>query len=121
MNNALAASDLEITASAEQKMNELFTQVDDDIEGIRVFAQPGGCSGMNFGMTFANEINDNDLCRDHDGFKVIIDGESIEHLRGAEVDFIDRGDGNPAFVFNNIPQQDGGGCGSCGSKGGGCG
>ena len=121
MNNALAASDLEITASAEQKMNELFTQVDDNIEAIRVFAQPGGCSGMNFGMTFSDKINDDDLCRDHDGFKVIIDGESIEHLRGAEVDFVDRGDGNPAFVFNNIPQQAGSGCGTCGSKGGGCG
>lgn len=121
MNNALAAADLVITTDAEQKMNELFTQVDDDIQGIRVFAQPGGCSGMNFGMTFADAINADDLIREHAGFKVIVDNASIEHLRGAEVDFVDRGDGNPAFVFNNVPQQGGGGCGSCGSQGGGCG
>lgn len=121
MNNALAESDLKITLDAEQKLGELFTQVEDNIEGIRVFAQPGGCSGMNFGMTFAEAINDGDLVREHDGFKLIIDGSTIEHLRGAEVDFVDHGDGNAAFVFNNVPQQTGGGCGTCGSQGGGCG
>ena len=121
MNNPLATTDLVITTDAEQKISELFTQVDDDIQGIRIFAQPGGCSGMNFGMTFADAINDDDLIREHAGFKVIVDNASIEHLRGAEVDFVDRGDGNPAFVFNNVPQQGGGGCGSCGSQGGGCG
>ncbi len=120
MNNVLTAADLEITANAAQKMNELFTQLEDDIAAIRVYAQPGGCSGVSFGMTFADKINDDDLCRDHEGFKLIIDSASIEHLRGAEVDFLDHGDGNLAFVFNNIPRQDGGGCGTCGSQGGGC-
>ena len=122
MNNELAAADLVITANAAQKINELFTRMEDDIEGIRVYAQPGGCSGVSFGMTFADRINDDDLCRDHGGFKLIIDSATIEHLRGAEVDFVDHGDGNLAFVFNNIPQQAGaGGCGTCGSKSGGCG
>ncbi len=50
MNNVLVAADLEITASAAQKMNELFSQVEDDIAAIRVYAQPGGCSGVSFGM-----------------------------------------------------------------------
>ena len=123
MDNVLAAADLEITASAVQKMSELFTQVEDDIAAIRVYAQPGGCSGVSFGMTFADKINDDDLCRDHEGFKLIIDTASIEHLRGAEVDFLDHGDGDLAFVFNNVPQQDdasSGGCGTCGSKSSGC-
>jgi iron-sulfur cluster insertion protein len=37
-----------------------------------------------------------------------------------EIDFLDRGDGNASFVFNNLPSM-GGGCGTCGSQGGGCG
>ncbi|NCC29728.1 MAG: iron-sulfur cluster assembly accessory protein, partial [Gammaproteobacteria bacterium] len=41
-----------------------------------------------------------------------------------EIDFVDQGDGNATFVFNNLPQVGGGGgCGSCGSSsasGGGC-
>lgn len=124
--NALQQQDLSISATAIQKLTELLGNVEDDVQGIRVYASPGGCSGMSFGMTFADQIDDNDLVGDHGSVKVIVDADTIGHLRGAEIDFVDRGDGNAAFVFNNIPQpasQRGGGCGSggCGSSGGGCG
>jgi iron-sulfur cluster insertion protein len=121
--NELSVSDLQLTASAQQKMVELVGQVEDDIAGIRIYAQPGGCSGMSFGMTFSERLEDNDLVRDNDGVKLIVASDTIEHLRGAEIDFVDRGDGQPTFVFNNIPAPaGGGGCGTCGSaKSGGCG
>jgi len=119
---ALSASDLELTVSAQGKMAELFSQVEDNIEGVRVFATPGGCSGINFGMTFTDQLNANDGTLDFEGFKVIVDDATLEYLRGAEIDFVDQGDGNASFVFNNLPQMEaGGGCGTCGSQGGGCG
>ncbi len=119
---ALSTSDLELTASAQAKMSELFSQVEDNIEGVRVFATPGGCSGINFGMTFTDQLNDNDGTLEYDAFKVIVDDATLEHLKGAEIDFVDNGDGNASFVFNNLPQPaSGGGCGTCGSSGGGCG
>jgi len=120
--NALTRQDLDISAGALEKLAELLGNVEDDIHGIRVYATPGGCSGMSFGMTFAEGINDNDLVGEHGSVRVIVDDTTIGHLRGAEIDFIDRGDGNAAFVFNNIPQPSGGGgcsSGGCGS-GGGC-
>ena len=119
--NALQQQDLTISPTAIEKLAELLGNVEDDIQGIRVYASPGGCSGMSFGMTFADQIDDNDLVGDHGSVKVIVDADTIDHLRGAEIDFIDRGDGNAAFVFNNIPQPGGGGCGSGGCSGGGCG
>jgi len=119
---ALSASDLELTESAQGKMAELFSQVEENIEGVRVFATPGGCSGINFGMTFTDQLNANDGTLDFESFKVIVDDATLEYLRGAEIDFVDSGDGNASFVFNNLPQMDtGGGCGTCGSQGGGCG
>ncbi|MBT8439426.1 MAG: iron-sulfur cluster assembly accessory protein [Gammaproteobacteria bacterium] len=119
---ALSASDLELTTSAQGKMAELFSQVEENIEGVRVFATPGGCSGINFGMTFTDQLNANDGTLDFESFKVIVDDATLEYLRGAEIDFVDGGDGNASFVFNNLPQTDaGGGCGTCGSQGGGCG
>lgn len=119
---ALSASDLELTSAAQGKMAELFSQVEDNIEGVRVFATPGGCSGINFGMTFTDQLNANDGTLDFEGFKVIVDDATLEYLRGAEIDFVDQGDGNASFVFNNLPQTaTGGGCGTCGSQGGGCG
>jgi iron-sulfur cluster insertion protein len=117
---ALNESDLTLTDTAQSKMNELFQQVDDNIEGVRVFVTPGGCSGVSFGMTFSDAINDNDGVLQCEGFKVIVDDGTLEYLRGVEIDFIDRADGGASFVFNNL-QPVGGGCGTCGSSGGGCG
>ena len=120
--NLLSEQDLQLTTAAAQKLAELIGQADEGIEGIRVFAQPGGCSGVRFGMTFSDKVDGGDLVRESEGVKVIVDSTTIDHLRGAEIDFIDRGDGQESFVFNNIPTPaSGGGCGSCGSKGNGCG
>jgi iron-sulfur cluster insertion protein len=115
---ALTENDLTLTTPAQAKMGELFEQVDETVQGVRVFATPGGCSGVSFGMTFADAINGNDGVRDFNGFKVIVDDGTLEYLRGVEIDFLDRGDGNATFVFNNLPRVGGGG--GCGSSGGGC-
>jgi iron-sulfur cluster insertion protein len=119
MNNALTENDLSLTSPAQAKMQELFGQVDDGVVGVRVFATPGGCSGISFGMTFSDAINADDGVLECAGFKVIVDDGTLQYLRGVEIDFVDRGDGSPSFVFNNL-QPVGGGCGTCGS-GGGCG
>ena len=113
---ALTNQDLSLTSPARDKMGELFAQVDDAIEGVRVFATPGGCSGISFGMTFTDSVNANDGVLDIGSFKVIVDDGTLQYLRGVEIDFVDRGDGNASFVFNNLPSM-GGGCGSCGSAG----
>ncbi|MBK1693359.1 iron-sulfur cluster assembly accessory protein [Chromatium weissei] len=112
---------LTLTSPAQAKMTDLFRDIDDSVQGVRVYAAAGGCSGISFGMTFTDMINDDDGVLSFDGFKVIVDDSTLEYLRGVEIDFIDQDDGNATFVFNNLPQM-GGGCGSCGSSssGGGC-
>jgi iron-sulfur cluster insertion protein len=120
--NALSDNDLTLTSAARSKMAELFSQVDESVQGVRVYAVPGGCSGISFGMTFTDQLNGNDSSRLFDTFKVIVDDGTLEYIRGVEIDFVDRGNGNASFVFNNLPSVGGGGgCGSCGSGGGGCG
>jgi iron-sulfur cluster insertion protein len=116
---ALTDRDLSLTAPAQSKMGELFSQVDDSIQGVRVFATPGGCSGISFGMTFTDNINDDDGVLECGDFRVIVDDGTMQYLRGVEIDFVDQGNGNATFVFNNLPPM-GGGCGTCGSSGGGC-
>lgn len=120
----LTTSDLSLSAPAQGKMAELIGQVEEEIKGIRVYATAGGCSGISFGMTFTDQVNSNDCILACDGFDIIVDEITLEHLRGVEIDFIDREDGGASFVFNNLPQMSGGGgCGSCGSsrsQGGGC-
>ncbi len=119
--SVLAESDLSLTMPAQGKIVELVQQVEEEIKGVRVYATPGGCSGMSFGMTFTDQLNGNDSVLECDGFNVIIDDFTLEQLRGVEIDFVDREDGAASFVFNNLPQPAGGGCGTCGSsQGGGC-
>ncbi|MBK1722386.1 HesB/IscA family protein [Thiocystis violacea] len=122
MSAALSESELSLTQPAQAKMTDLFQQVDDSVQAVRVFATAGGCSGVSFGMTFTDAIGDDDGVLAYEGFKVVVDDGTLEYLRGVEIDFVDQGDGNATFVFNNLPQI-GGGCGSCGSSsssGGGC-
>lgn len=118
---ALTDHELTLTDAARHKMSELFEDIDDGVAGVRVYAAAGGCSGLSFGMTFTDAINDNDGVRDFDSYKLVVDDGTLEHIRGVEIDFVDRGDGNASFVFNNLPAT-GGGCGTCGSSssGGGC-
>ncbi len=120
--NQLSASDLELTASAHQKMAELIGNVDGDIAGIRIFSQASGCSGLSFGMTFSENVEDNDLVCSNDDVTLIVAADTIDHLRGAEIDFVEKDNGQATFVFNNVPDPvNPGGCGTCGSsQGGGC-
>lgn len=117
LTTALTDTDLSLTVPAVEKMTELFNQVEDNIEGIRVFATPGGCSGVSFGMTFTDQLNNEDSIRDFDQFKVIVDSATLGHIRGVEIDFVGEGN-NARFIFNNLQPAAGGGCGTCGSQGG---
>lgn len=119
--NQLSDQDLTLTATAQQKMQELAEQVEDDIEGVRVYATPGGCSGVNFGMTFTDQLSGEDNVREYEGFKLIVDNGTLGYLKGVEIDFVGADGEDARFVFNNL-QPMGGGCGTCGSNtGGGCG
>lgn len=115
---ALSDTDLTLTHPAQGKMAELLGQVEDSVHGVRVFATPGGCSGVSFGMTFTDQLNDDDSVREYEGVKVIVDAGTLEYIRGVEIDFVDAGNGDARFVFNNLQPVSGGGCGTCGSQGG---
>ena len=117
---ALTEAELSLTGPAQGKMAELVGQVEEEIKGVRIYAAPGGCSGVSFGMTFTDQIDGDDRVLEYDSFNVIVDNDTMQYLQGVEIDFIDRGDGAATFVFNNL-QPMGGGCGTCGSsQGGGC-
>lgn len=124
MTETIATSlDLTVSSPAQVKMAELVQQVEEEIQGIRVYAAPGGCSGISFGMTFTDQINDNDGVLECEGFKVIVDEGTMQYLRGVEIDYVDQEMGQASFVFNNLqPIEGASGCGTCGSssQGGGC-
>jgi len=72
-------------------------------------------------MTFTDQVSDSDYTLNSDGFDVVVDGDTMQHLKGVEIDFVDQGGGNASFVFNNLQPAGASGCGTCASaQGGGC-
>jgi iron-sulfur cluster assembly protein/iron-sulfur cluster insertion protein len=55
---------------------------------LRIFVEPGGCSGFEYGMSF-DVCKDEDAELSHNGVTFLIDATSLEYLDGSEVDFDD--------------------------------
>ena len=121
-NAQLHDADLTLTATAREKMLELFNQVEEDeLKAIRVFVSGGGCGGMGYGMTFTDMQSEYDAVRKEEGFDIYVDAVALNFLRGVEIDYVERPTG-ASFVFNNAFAITGGSgtCGTCGAAGGGC-
>ncbi len=113
----LAESDLSVTESARSKIANLINDTHGDASAVRIFVSGGGCSGMNYGMTFAeNDVVSDSTMSGENGFRLVVDPVALSFLRGAEIDYADDGV-NATFVFNNVFQAVGGSgaCGGCGS------
>jgi iron-sulfur cluster insertion protein len=111
---------LTLTTAAQHKMADLQSEVGDEAEGIRIFATPGGCSGMSFGMTFTDQVSEDDTVCRYDDFALVIDAGTLEHIRGVEIDFATQA-GDAQFLFNNLQPIANAGCNGCPSQqGGGC-
>jgi iron-sulfur cluster assembly accessory protein len=60
-----------------------------DTHALRVFVSGGGCSGMQYGMTFDNNPRAADLVFEQQGLRVVIDPRSLPYLEGASIDYVD--------------------------------
>jgi len=107
---------INITDAAKEKFVSLLAEADDSILGVRVYVSGGGCSGMQYGMTFADQRSDYDYQLNDDKLSLLIDPVALNYMEGAEIDYADDGV-NATFVFNNVFQSVGGSgsCGGCGS------
>ena len=117
----LTENELEVTASAQEKLHEIISQTDEDVSAIRIYISGGGCGGLSYGMTFTDEQSDFDTLLQFDGFKILVDVVALNYLKGAQIDYIQEV-GRERFVFNNVFAETGGSgvCGGCGAAGGGC-
>lgn len=115
-NQAISSDDLTVTDNAKAKIASLVADTNGEVSAVRIYVSGGGCSGMNYGMTFADKEETIDcVMADESGFKLIVDPVALGFLEGAEVDYVDDGL-NASFVFNNVFQAVGGSgaCGGCG-------
>ena len=78
---------------------------------LRVIVTGGGCSGFQYGFSFDDERNEDDIAIERDGAIVLIDEVSFEYLAGAEIDFKEELVGS-YFSINNPNATSICGCGT---------
>ncbi len=76
---------------------------------LRVYVESGGCSGMQYGMTF-DERRPDDAAVEQHGVSVLVDPFSANYLRGALVDYSDELTGG-GFKISNPNARGNCGCG----------
>jgi iron-sulfur cluster insertion protein len=78
---------------------------------LRVFVQGGGCSGLQYGFEFDEQLQDGDTCIENQGVKLLVDPMSVQYLMGAEIDYREGLEG-AQFVIRNPNAATTCGCGS---------
>ena len=79
---------INLTPSAADEVRSLLEKPENSGKHLRVYVEQGGCSGMQYSMTF-DERRPDDLSTDFEGVTVLVDPFSANYLRGSVVDFSD--------------------------------
>jgi iron-sulfur cluster assembly accessory protein len=121
---------LNVTPQAVEIIHSLLQQRNIPNHALRVFVSGGGCSGLQYGMSFEAQPQEFDQVVETGGVRLIIDPTSLMYLKGAVIDYVDSlmGGGfrieNPNAVSScgcghSFKTQDSGGasdgCDTCGS------
>ncbi|ACV25830.1 iron-sulfur cluster insertion protein ErpA [Kangiella koreensis] len=100
-----------VTEAASRKVKQLIDEEQNDQLKLRVFVTGGGCSGFQYGFTFDEKQNDNDMAIEQDGVKILVDALSFQYLMGSEVDYTEGLQGS-RFLISNPQAKTTCGCGS---------
>jgi len=97
--------------NAVKKVKDLILEEGTPELKLRVFVSGGGCSGMQYGFTFEESVNEDDTKVEKDNVTLLIDPMSLQYLTGAEIDYQDNVQGSQ-FVIKNPNATTTCGCGS---------
>jgi iron-sulfur cluster assembly accessory protein len=86
--NTQASDGFDITERAARRILAI---LNDEPQGsmLRVSVSGGGCSGFQYGFTFDQQRNTDDLSVEKNGATVLIDSVSLPFVAGSTLDFVD--------------------------------
>lgn len=91
---------LKLTTGALARVTELISDEGDPKLKFRVFIEPGGCSGFEYGFGFEEAIETDYVMPQDDVVSVIVDKEHFELLKNATVDYVQDLQGSRFMVIN---------------------
>ena len=98
-----------LTSQAAVRIREMSEELGDASKKLRIFVEPGGCSGFEYGMSF-DAPKDGDTLQESHGVSFAVDQDSLTYLAGSEVHF-DDGLSGKGFEIRNPNAQNTCGCG----------
>ena len=102
---------LTVSDSAVRRIAQLIEQDGGAGTMLRVTVSGGGCSGFQYGFSFDDARNKDDLLFEKNGVKVVVDEISLELLEGSEIDFVEDLAGS-SFSIKNPNATSSCGCGT---------
>jgi iron-sulfur cluster insertion protein len=102
---------MRLTDNAVNKIKDLITEENNPNINLRVYVQGGGCSGMQYGFTFDEEINEDDTQVEKNDCTILVDSISLQYLKDAEIDYTESLQGSQ-FKIHNPDAKASCGCGS---------
>ena len=89
-----------ITPEAVSQLKDFLVEQGTPEAALRVFVAPGGCSGLQYGMTVEESAEDGDEVIESDGVRLLVDNFSAMYLEGAQVDYVNSLMGGGFTVHN---------------------
>ena len=78
-----------ITPEAVEQLKDFLAEQGTPEGALRVFVAPGGCSGLQYGMTVEETAEEGDEVIETNGVRLLVDNFSAMYLEGAQVDYVD--------------------------------
>ncbi len=101
-----------LTERASEQVRALLTRDEATAGyGLRVGAEPGGCSGYRYSLALAPAAAKGDVIVRQDGFDVLVDTASASMVDGVRIDYVESLTSS-GFVFANPDNSDPCSCGS---------
>ncbi len=98
-----------LTERAARQVRAMRANLPDSGKNLRLFVENGGCSGMQYGMSFdAPKAGDETFSSQ--GEVIVVDATSLPHLSGCDIDF-DDGLHGKGFEIRNPNARSTCGCG----------
>jgi iron-sulfur cluster assembly accessory protein len=85
----IESATITLTSEALSQLRSLLEKEANPEVGLRVFVSGGGCSGLQYGMAFDDNVRPGDEIVQQDGVRILIDDFSAPHIRGSEIDYVD--------------------------------
>jgi iron-sulfur cluster insertion protein len=89
MSDVTSERRITISDSAARRIAALKAQEAAEGAFLRIAVSGGGCSGFQYGLSFDEERNPDDVVFEHGGIRVVVDEVSLDLLNGSEVDFVE--------------------------------